>query len=421
MKKRKPYYNLILIFLLFLSSYGIAQKAIIKNGDLWEYYDDGYLDEEWMLHPDSYKWKKGKTPIGYGDDTVITNISYGKSKESKHLLKYFKKEFYITDTNFLGYEIRILRDDGAVVYVNGKELFRSNMQNSSITNNSLAKKTVDGNTEEKFFIKIFENSIFKKGKNVITVSIHQAYKESSDCIFSLELVGHESTEILNRLVSSKNDSNQQLKLNIEELKTKFEYDKLSNKSEGLESANYNLRVLVLILVILFVLSLVIIYSLFDNKRMLFRKHDQESLLLKETILSKEKEMLILNTKILKSKQYFKEIKADLKGIQTEDKSTLKMIISDIDEILVNNDEWISLQNHFNAVYDGFYDKLLNLHPDLTETELRHCVFIKLHLQTKEIARILLIDPRSVQTARYRIKKKMKLTEDLDIRDYLLNI
>jgi DNA-binding CsgD family transcriptional regulator len=49
------------------------------------------------------------------------------------------------------------------------------------------------------------------------------------------------------------------------------------------------------------------------------------------------------------------------------------------------------------------------------------MFIKLHLQTKEIAKILLIDPRSVQTARYRIKKKMNLDEDIDLRAYLLKI
>ena len=43
------------------------------------------------------------------------------------------------------------------------------------------------------------------------------------------------------------------------------------------------------------------------------------------------------------------------------------------------------------------------------------------MQTKEISRILLIDPRSVQTARYRIKKKMSLDEDQDLREYLLKI
>ena len=48
------------------------------------------------------------------------------------------------------------------------------------------------------------------------------------------------------------------------------------------------------------------------------------------------------------------------------------------------------------------------------------MFIKLHLQTKEIARILLIDPRSVQTARYRIKKKMNLKEEEDLRRYLIS-
>jgi len=49
------------------------------------------------------------------------------------------------------------------------------------------------------------------------------------------------------------------------------------------------------------------------------------------------------------------------------------------------------------------------------------MFIKTHLQTKEIARILLIDPRSVQTSRYLIKKKMGLEETIDLREYLLDL
>ena len=124
---------------------------------------------------------------------------------------------------------------------------------------------------------------------------------------------------------------------------------------------------------------------------------------------------------MQNKQYFKEIKTDLKGIETTDKKTVNSIISEINNVLESDKEWKNLKKHFDAVFSGFYDKLLKLHANLSETELRHCTFIKLHLQTKEIARMLLIDPRSVQTTRYRIKKKMNLSEQIDLREYLLKI
>lgn len=421
MKKENLIGVIILLCFLIFSHTGTAQKTIIKNGDTWEYYDQGYLDNDWMLYIEKHQWKKGVTPIGYGDKKIATNISFGGDEEHKHTLKYFKKEIEIPNNEFLGYEMRILRDDGAVIYLNGKEILRNNMPNSTITNATFAINTIDGVDESEYYIAIFENSIFKKGKNTISVSVHQAYPESSDCIFSLELIGHTSPKILSKLVESKTITNEQLRQNLKELNAKFEYEKVVLKNENLASTNSSLTISILIIIILFMLSLVIIYLLLDSKKKKSRDNLKELLFLKEKILDKEKEMLVLSTKLLNNKQYFKEIKADVKSLQTEDKAGLKMIISDINEVLLKEDEWQSLKNHFEAVYEGFYDKLLTLHPDLTETELRHCMFIKLHLQTKEIARILLIDPRSVQTTRYRIKKKMNLNEDVDIRKYLLTI
>ena len=90
-------------------------------------------------------------------------------------------------------------------------------------------------------------------------------------------------------------------------------------------------------------------------------------------------------------------------------------------MIEKDDEWKHLKKHFNTVYSGFYNVLTDLHPTLTEVELRHCMFIKLHMQTKEIARILHVDPRSVQASRYRIKKKMGLGEDTDLRNYIIHV
>ena len=411
------------IFLLFffLCFFSYSQQTIIKNGDEWNYFDNGYLENDWVKNQNNIRWKKGISPLGYGDSKIATTLSFGGDEENKELVKYFRKEIIIDTDAFIGYEIRLLRDDGAVIYVNGQELFRSNMQKATISKYTEAKKTIDGEDEDTYNIHVFDNSIFKKGKNVLLVSVHQVRPDSSDCIFSLELIGHESTSVLEKLLQDKEIENSELLGKIKELNLKFDNEKILNQNELLKFSNSSLKMSLFIVSILFLLALIAIYYIIENRKTQKKKFDEIILKKEQNCLEKDREMIYLSSKLLNNKQYFKEIKADLKGISTTDKATVKNIISDIDNLLASEEDWEVLKQHFNAVYDGFYDKLLKLHPELSETDLRHCVFIKLHMQTKEIARILLIDPRSVQTTRYRIKKKMDLDEDVDLRDYLLNI
>ena len=54
------------------------------------------------------------------------------------------------------------------------------------------------------------------------------------------------------------------------------------------------------------------------------------------------------------------------------------------------------------------DRLRVRYPQLSQTDLRMCVYIKLNLSTKEIAELMNISPRSVEMARYRLRKKLGL-------------
>ena len=414
-------FKITIIFILFFQLNNLfSQDLMIKNQDTWHYYDKGYLNNDWIKLTDFTNWKIGKSPLGYGDSKVTTNLSFGKDKEKKHITKYFKKNIFI-DNKYLAYEFKIQRDDGAILYINGKEVFRDNMPNSTISNTTLATSTIKREKEHLFKQHFFDKSIFKNGNNVISVSIHQAYNYSSDCIFSLELIGHNNPDVLTFVLETKNKTNEELESKIENLNTKFEYDKISLQKEGLESTNYNLKILVTLICFLLFLSLMGYYFILENVKKKNLEKNKKIETLNSKNLKKDKEMITLSTNLLHNKQYFKEIKADLKGIKTNDKLITKGIINQIDYVLERDEEWAILKEHFNAVHDNFYDKLIEKHPTISETELRHCMFIKLHMQTKEIAKILLIDPRSVQTGRYRIKKKMNLGENEDLRDYLLNI
>lgn len=414
-------FKIITSLFLFFHVYNLSsQEIIIKNEDSWQYYDKGYLEDNWIDLLDFSNWKSGKSPLGYGDNKIFTKLSFGGNKEKKHTTKYFKKKILIKNKH-VAYEFRIQRDDGAVVYVNGKEIFRDNMPNTTISNKTLAMSTIKNKQEHLFKQHFFDNSIFKNGENIISVSIHQAYINSSDCIFSLELIGHNNPDVLSFVLENKNKTNQELESKIRDLNAKFEYEKILIQKEGLASTNYNLKVLVYLISILFIMALIGYYFILEKYKKINLEKKEKIALLNIESLKKDKEMITLSTNLLHHKQYFKEIKADLKGIKTDDKATTKGIVKQIDYVLQRDEDWVILKQHFSAVYTNFYDTLVAKHPTISETELRHCMFIKLHMQTKEIAKILLIDPRSVQTARYRIKKKMNLGEDKDLREYLLNL
>ncbi|MEE9408225.1 MAG: hypothetical protein V3V28_09135 [Polaribacter sp.] len=123
----------LIIFFIFVSYNNFSQEIIIKTGDTWSYFDNGYLNSNWMHKSDFKDWKTGISPLGYGDKKVLTNISFGNNSNNKEITKYFKKNITINN-HYLAYELRAQIDDGAVIYINGKELFRSNISNSIINN-----------------------------------------------------------------------------------------------------------------------------------------------------------------------------------------------------------------------------------------------------------------------------------------------
>ena len=416
----KKYFStsLTLMLILFQLTTIRSQNKLMKIGDIWDYYDEGGLDNDWMNNTKNYTWKSGITPIGYGDDKINTEISFGNNPKDKHTIKYFKKNITISKAKYLSYEFRSLSDDGIVVYINGKELYRLNMPRSTINNKVLAIKTIKEEEEEEYKINIFDETIFNDGENIITTSVHQAYPESSDCIFSMELIGHKDERALPLSITSIEN---EIENKIINLNTKLDLTQLKEQNENLSNINYSLGILLFLIGIFLIVSLLGYYFIIENNRKKNNEIKERNLELSHQILAKEKEMITLATNLLHNKQYFKEIKADLRAIRTEDKAIIKSVNNQINYVLERDEDWEVLKKHFNAVHENFYDKLITKHSSISETELRHCLFIKLHLQTKEIARILLIDPRSVQTSRYRIKKKLNLNEEQDLRNYLIDL
>jgi hypothetical protein len=83
--------------------------------------------------------------------------------------------------------------------------------------------------------------------------------------------------------------------------------------------------------------------------------------------------------------------------------------------------WQEFETRFENVYESFYKSLNKLFPDLTPGDKKLCAFLRLNLSSKDIAALTFQDPKSVDMARYRLRRKLNLKQDENLIDYLMNI
>ncbi|SFU61684.1 Por secretion system C-terminal sorting domain-containing protein [Pustulibacterium marinum] len=164
----------------------VTNFPVIKDSE-WYYSDvDADYTTEWSTSDfDVIPWSRGNAPFGYGDP-VNTEVSYGDNSSDKYITTYYVKDINVTLSELTeNVQFGLRRDDGAVVYVNGVEVFRSNMPTGTINAETTANDAIDGINENIYFITEVAKTAFVEGVNRIAVEIHQANATSSDTRFDL--------------------------------------------------------------------------------------------------------------------------------------------------------------------------------------------------------------------------------------------
>lgn len=168
-----------------------AQSAVlVPTGATWRYLDNGSNQgTAWRAVGFSdATWKSGPAQLGYGDGDEATIVGYGPNASAKYTTTYFRHTFQVADpTAFGSLTLRLLRDDGAVVYLNGTEVLRSNMPGGTIASTTFASTQIWGAPENQYVSSTVSPSRLVAGTNVIAVEVHQADRTSSDLGFDLQL------------------------------------------------------------------------------------------------------------------------------------------------------------------------------------------------------------------------------------------
>src|SRR5687767_1626021 len=186
----------ILIFLAVVLP-GVATLCgntvtLLPPGATWRYLDTGSDQGIAWREPafNDSAWPAGPAQLGYGDGGEATVVSYGSDVNKKHITTFFRRAFNVNDAAaFTALSLRVLRDDGVVVYLNGTEVYRNNMPSGTVSYTTLASAAIGGADESAFLQAGINPALLVEGTNVLAVEIHQSGVTSSDLSFDLELAG----------------------------------------------------------------------------------------------------------------------------------------------------------------------------------------------------------------------------------------
>ena len=167
---------------------GEPLPVFVQSGDPWRYLDNG-SDQGTQWRQRSFNdsaWTTSGSEFGYGDDDEVTLINFGPDPSDRHITTYFRKTFKVNDVaSHSSVVLDMIVDDAAVVYVNGIEVFRTNMPGGDINSETRAVSAVQNSNV--VVSTDIDRNILVNGDNIIAVEVHQVSPDSSTLSFNLAL------------------------------------------------------------------------------------------------------------------------------------------------------------------------------------------------------------------------------------------
>jgi tetratricopeptide (TPR) repeat protein len=252
-------------------------------------------------------------------------------------------------------------------------------------------------------------------KEYVLYSIHQIYKARGNT--------KKAFEYFKEYTAVKDSGLNEHKLNqLAELQALYglnlkekEIEQLQLKAEQLE-LNYRLSDLksnVLWVSLVLVLLLSGLTVLLFRSRLKIQNANNRALEANASALANQ---IVLKSELLE------ELKAKMEQLKSAgtkaSKSQFFNIIKLLETSIKFEDDWSSFSKTLKELDSSFFDRLGKEFPELTNSEIRLIALIRLRLTNKEISNIIHVEPNSVKQSRYRLKKKLGLSQEQNLAKFL---
>lgn len=167
-------------------------SVLVKGGSTWKFSDTGTdLGTDWLKADfNDSNWNIGPAKLGYGDLSVATTVNYGPVSTNKQPTTYFRQKFVVpNNVAFTNLTLRLAQAHGSVVWLNGQELWRTNLPAGPIAYTNFATKLVGLYAPYSFNPVSVDTTKLQPGTNILAIEVHQFSPFTAAMGFDLELIG----------------------------------------------------------------------------------------------------------------------------------------------------------------------------------------------------------------------------------------
>ena len=138
------------------------------------------------------------------------------------------------------------------------------------------------------------------------------------------------------------------------------------------------------------------------------------------ILLKTKELADTSMHLVERSDALLKVKEELQKLykNTNENHDIKKTLTLLNDIEKNDSNWEKFAVHFDEVNNNFLKNLKLRFPKLTNNDLKVCAYLQLNLASKEISQLMNIGVRGVEISRYRLRKKLGLSTEQSLIDFL---
>ena len=224
---------------------------------------------------------------------------------------------------------------------------------------------------------------------------------------------------------SKKDliSSKRMKLLLESLNYKSELDVNRRKLKEARSKELLFYILAGFLLMLTGMALI---SFRNKKRASAQKvliHEQERLIAENELNNKQDELIKLSANIVSKNDLLNSIEKDLDYYislieSKSDKKVMEPLRKVIQSKIDDSSDWEKFQDQFSAAYPKFVEGLSKNYPGLRTADIKLCCYLKMSMNTKEVAKVTGLSVRAVENKRYRLRKKLDLDTTISLDSFI---
>jgi tetratricopeptide (TPR) repeat protein len=203
---------------------------------------------------------------------------------------------------------------------------------------------------------------------------------------------------------------------------------LIKKAEIKDEKEKNSRIIFISIIVILMLGITAAYFLsrkvYLDKQMIIVNQNEK--IAKSELEHKKRELAAISTNIVQENEQVSNILKDLKYYSSllkseKDRNSFSPLIKSIQRILSEKRKEDLYSDQFNAAYPGYLEYLTRTYTELTTSDLKLCTFLRMNLNTKEIADIMGLSVRSIESRRYRLRKKLNLSKEEDLVSNLISL